>query len=66
MLTGHMPMKIYSKEGKELITLAEAEELGYAQAEALKMRIHAGTLKGIKKGRDWFVVKEDVKQQSKS
>ena len=59
-------MKIYSKEGKELITLAEAEKLNYAQAEALKMRIHADTLKGIKKGRDRFVVKEDVKKQSKS
>ena len=58
--------KIYNKEGKELITLAEAEKLGYGQTDTLKMRIHADTLKGIKKGRDWFIVKEDVKEQSKN
>lgn len=59
-------MKIYNEERKELITLAEAEKLGYAQAAALKMRIHAGTLKGIKKGRDWFVMEEDVKNNKKN
>ena len=61
-----MKGKVYNKEGKELITLAEAENLGYGQTDTLKMRIHAGTLKGIKNGRDWFVVKEDVKKQSKN
>ena len=61
-----MDEKIYNKEGKELITLAEAEELGYAKADTLKMRVHAETLKGIKKGRDWFIVKEDVRKQSKN
>ena len=58
-----MKDKIYNEERKELITLLEAEKLGYATADALKMRIHAETLKGIKKGRDWFVVKEDVRKR---
>lgn len=57
-----MDEKIYNKERKELITLTEAEELGYGQADTLKMRIHAGTLKGIKKGKTWFVIKEDVRK----
>ena len=58
-----MKDKIYNKEGKELITLAEAEEFGFAKADTLKMRVHAGTLKGIKRGRDWFVVKEDDRKR---
>ncbi len=58
-----MSEKIYNKKGKELITLQEAQEMGSGQADMFKMRIHAGTLKGIKKGRDWFIIKEDVKKQ---
>jgi len=58
-----MDEKIYNKEGKELISLAEAEKLGYAKADTLKMRIHAETLKAIKKGRDWLVAKEDVRKR---
>lgn len=61
-----MDDKIFNKQGKELITLAEAEELGIARAEALKMSILRGTLKAIKKGKTWFVVKEDVRKKSKS
>ena len=61
-----MNEKIYDKERKELITLTEAEELGYGQADTLKMRIHAGTLKGIKKGKTWFVLKNDVKKDPKN
>ncbi len=65
-----MDNKIFNRRGKELITLSEAEELGIARAEALKMRILRkglrGRLKAIKKGKTWFVVKEDVKKQSKN
>lgn len=61
-----MNERIYNKERKELITLKEAEELGYGQADTLKMRIHAGTLRGIKKGKTWFVIKYDVKKESKN
>jgi len=61
-----MNEKIYNKERKELITLTEAEELGYGQADTLKMRIHAGTLKGIKKGKTWFILKNDVKKDPKN
>lgn len=64
-----MDEKIYKKEGKrykEIITLAEAEKLGYAEADTLKRRIQAGTLKGIKKGKTWFVEKEYVRKQSKN
>ena len=61
-----MDDKIFNRRGKELITLAEAEELGVARAEALKMSILRGRLKAIKKGKTWFVVKEDVRKQSKN
>lgn len=61
-----MKEKVYNKEGEELITLVEAQELGYAQADTLKMRIHAGTLQAVKKGKTWFVVKDDVKRKSKT
>lgn len=57
-----MSDKIFNKERKELITLTEAEKLGYAKVSTLKMRIHVGTLRAIKRGRDWFVVKEDVRK----
>ena len=58
-----MDEKIYNKEGKELITLVEAEKLGYGQADTLKMRIHADTLKAIKIGKTWLVVKDDLKKR---
>ena len=61
-----MNEKIYNKERKELITLTEAEEFGYGQADTLKMRIHAGTLRGIKIGKTWLVIKEDVRKQTKN
>ncbi|MBI3622802.1 hypothetical protein HY212_01820 [Candidatus Pacearchaeota archaeon] len=61
-----MNEKIYNKEGKELITLAEAEKLGLAQADTLKMRIHAKTLKAIKKGKTWFVEKDYVRKKTKN
>lgn len=61
-----MDEKIYNKEKKELITLTEAEELGYAKADTLKRQIQAGTLNGIKKGKTWFVKREDVKRKSKN
>ena len=51
-----MNEKIYNKEGMELITLAEAEKLGYALADTLKMRIHNKNLKGIKKGKNFGMV----------
>ena len=54
-----MDDKIFNRQGKELITLVEAEELGIARAEALKMRILRGKLKAIFKGKTWFVEKED-------
>ena len=61
-----METRIYNEEGKELITLKEAQRLGFARAEALKMRILVGKLKGIKKGRDWLIVKEDVYKESEN
>lgn len=54
-----MDDKIFNKQGKELITLTEAEELGIARAEALKMSILRGRLKAIKKGKTWFIEKKD-------
>lgn len=62
----NMDQKIFNVKRKELITLAEAEELDLAKATTLKERIKAGTLTGIKKGKTWFVVKEDVKKQRKN
>lgn len=53
---------MYTKDGKELITLKEAERLGIAKADTLKARILNGTLGGIKKSKTWFVVKEDVRK----
>ena len=61
-----MDEKIYNKERKELIILTEAEELGYAKADTLKKRIQLGLQKGVKKGKTWFVIKEDVKKQRKN
>lgn len=60
-----MNEKVYDKDRKELITLQEAEEEGYGKESTLKMRIHSGTLRAIKKG-TWLIRKEDVKKQSKN
>jgi hypothetical protein len=57
-----MQEKVFNKKGKELITLADAEKLGYANATTLKERIKAGSLKGIKIAKTWLVVKEDVRK----
>jgi len=54
---------MYTKDGKELITLKEAERLGLAKADTLKARILNKTLSGIKRGKTWFVVKEDVRKR---
>lgn len=56
---------MYTKDGKELITLKEAEALGLAKADTLKARILSGASNGIKRGKTWFVVKEDVRKQTK-
>ena len=61
-----MSEKIYNKEGKELITLQEAEELGIAKADTLRKQIFLGNLKAIKKGKTWFVEKNYVRKQSKN
>lgn len=58
-----MNEKIYNKERKELITLTEAEELGYAKSDTLKKRVQSGSLKAIKKGKTWFVVKDELKER---
>ncbi len=58
--------KVFNKDGKELISIQEAERLGYGLADTFKMRIHAGTLKAIKIQRSWLVVKEDVRKQTKN
>ncbi len=60
-----MNEKVYDDDRNELITLQEAEELGYGKESTLKMRIHAGNLKAIKKGYFWLIRKDDVKKQSK-
>lgn len=60
-----MDNKIFNRRHKELITLTEAEELGIARAEALKMSILRGKLNAIKKGKTWFVVKEELKKRGK-
>jgi len=36
-------------------TLKQAEKLTGIKADNLRQRIHRGTLKATKKGRDWFV-----------
>ena len=61
-----MKDKIYSEEGKELITLKEAERLGIAKADTLKMRILNGKLKGVKKGKTWFIEKENGTRKSEN
>ena len=58
--------KIFNKDGKELISIQEAEKLGYGLADTFKMRIHAGTLKAIKVQRSWLVEKDHVRKQSKN
>ena len=56
--------KVFDKEGNELITPQEAEEMGYAKESTIRMRLKAGTLKGIKKGSVWLIKKDDLKQQN--
>ena len=57
--------RVYDKDGNELITPQEAEAMGYAKESTIRMRLMAGTLKGIKKGA-WLIRKEDVRKQSKN
>ncbi len=43
---------------KGLLTLREAEELGYGKEATLRRAIFDKRLKAIKKGRDWITTKE--------
>ncbi len=60
-----MDEKVYDKDGNELITPQEAEAMGYAKESTIRMRLMAGTLKGIKKGA-WLIRKDDVKRKQKN
>lgn len=42
-------------------TLKEVEQLIRIKASTLRQRLNRGTLKGIKKGRDWLIEDEVVK-----
>ena len=43
---------------KELLTLKQAEQLGYGKADTLKHAIHYGNLKAVKIGREWVTTKK--------
>lgn len=43
-------------------TLKEVEALTGIKADNLRQRIARGTLKAIKKGRDWFVSESEIKK----
>lgn len=60
-----MDEKVYDKNGNELITPQEADKMGYTKESTIRMRLKAGTLKGIKKGA-WLVRKDDVRKQPKN
>ena len=60
--------KVFNKDGKELISIQEAEKLGYGLVDTFKMRIHADTdkeFKAIKIQRCWLVEKDYVKKRKK-
>lgn len=42
-------------------TLKEVEQLTGIKTDNLRQRIHRGTLKATKKGRDWFISDEVLK-----
>lgn len=41
-------------------TLKQVEQLTGIKADNLRQRIHRGTLKAVKIGRDWFITEDDV------
>lgn len=43
-------------------TLKQAEQLTGIKADNLRQRIHRGTLKAIKLGRDWFIEDKEIKK----
>ena len=43
-------------------TLKQAEKLTGIKADNLRQRINRGVLKGIKKGRDWFISNTTLKK----
>lgn len=55
--------KVFDKDGNELITPQEAEEMGYAKESTIRMRLKVRTLEGIKKGSVWLIKKDDLRQQ---
>lgn len=42
---------------KQLLSLAEAEQLGFGKADTLKHAIHNRKLRGVKIGRNWSTSK---------
>ncbi len=50
--------KIFKKFG--IVTLVEAEKLTGITANALKLRIFRGSLRGFKIGKTWLVLIKDV------
>lgn len=42
-------------------TLKQVEQLTGIKADNLRQRIHRGTLKAVKRGRDWFISDKDIK-----
>ena len=52
-----------SDNGKELLTLKQASELGLGKIPTLKALCQRGTLKCYKTGRDWLVEKEQLTQR---
>ena len=43
-------------------TLKEVEKLTGIKSDNLRQRIHRGTLKAVKKGRDWFISELNVER----
>lgn len=43
-------------------TLKQVEQLTGIKADNLRQRIHRGTLKAIKLGRDWFIEDKEIRK----
>ena len=56
---------LYTRQGKRLLTLQEAQDKGYGTVYTLKQRIRRGHLKGYKVAHLWLVRQDALSRPAK-
>ena len=56
---------IYTRQGKRLLTLKEAQDKGYGLIHTLKQHIRRGKLKGYKVAHIWLVREDKLTRPTK-